>query len=102
MRAQPVAQVAVLDQEGDGVLPVADLVRMSVRGPASRSARSRAPPGVTVQSMVASRLPARSPERVRVSSRLARVAASMASAAPEVSREGGLSAGRLSIWVFST
>ena len=55
-----------------------------VRGPASRSARRRAPPGVTVQSMVASRLPARSPDRVRVSSRLARVAASMASAEPEL------------------
>jgi hypothetical protein len=73
-----------------------------VRGPASRSASSRAPPGVTVQSMVASRLPARSPESVRVSSRLARVAASMASAAPAMSRAGGLRAGRLPIWVFST
>ena len=64
----------------------AAIAATSVSGPASRSAKSRAPPGVTVRSMAASRLPARSPERVRVSSRLARVAASMASVAPAVPR----------------
>ena len=59
----------------------APMAATSVSGPLRRSARSRAPPGVTVRSMAASRLPARSPESVRVSSRLARVAASMASVA---------------------
>ena len=39
------------------------IAAMSVSGPASRSASRRAPPGVTVRSMVASRLPARSPRQ---------------------------------------
>ena len=73
----------------------------SVSGPARRSANRRAPPGVTVQSIVASRLPARSPESVRVSSRLARVEASIARAEPDSLRLGGLRTGRLPIWVFS-
>ncbi len=49
----------------------------SVRGLPSRLASSRAPAAVTVRSMAASRLPARAPWFERISSRLARVAASM-------------------------
>ena len=58
-------------------------------GLASRSAISRAPAGVLVRSMAASTDPARSPESVRVSSRLARVAASISRFLPRARRGGG-------------
>lgn len=74
----------------------------SVSGPARRSASNRPPPGVNVRSMVARRLPARSPDRVRVSSRLARVAASIASPEPSAARTGGDSGGREPSCVRST
>ena len=74
--AQALAQVAVLGEESHRILPHR-MAATSVSGPASRSASRRAPPGVRVQSIVASRLPARSPARVRVSSRFVRVAASI-------------------------
>ena len=62
-----------------------------------------APPGaVTVRSTAAVRLPRRSPDRVVTSSRLARVAGSIAITAPRVSRAGGLSGGFSPIWVRST
>ena len=77
------------------------MAAMSVSGPLRRSARSRAPPGVNVRSMAARRLPLRSPASVRVISRLARVAASMASVAPALSRLGGDSDGRRPNWVRS-
>ena len=54
----------------------------SVSGLASRSASSRAPAGVAVRSIVASSEPRRSPLNVRVSSRLARVAASISIVSP--------------------
>ena len=74
----------------------------SVSGLASRSASSRAPAGVTVRSMVASSDPSRAPLKVRVSSRLARVAASISRLAPRARRVGGESAGRASNWVRLT
>ncbi len=61
----------------------------SVSGLASRSARSRAPAGVTVRSMVARSEPSRAPLSVRVSSRLARVAGSISRLAPRARRAGG-------------
>jgi hypothetical protein len=64
----------------------------SVNGPARRSASRRLPPGVSVRSMVASRLPARSPARVRVNSRLARVAASISMVALCPSRKAATEA----------
>ena len=74
----------------------------SVSGAASRCASRREPAAVTVRSMAARSEPRRSPESVRMSSRLARVAWSMASVAPAASRTGGDSGGRLPIWVRST
>ena len=52
--------------------------RASVDGPVSRVSSSRAPPPVTVRSIVASSDPSRPPARLRVSSRFRRVAASIA------------------------
>jgi hypothetical protein len=74
----------------------------SVSGAASRCASSRAPAAVTVRSMASSSEPRRSPPSVRVSSRLARVAWSIASVAPAASRAGGDSGGRLPSCVRST
>ena len=54
----------------------------SVSGAVSLARSSRAPAPVTVRSMTASRLPAAAPSSVAVSSRLRRVAASIAIAAP--------------------
>ncbi|MGY4367117.1 hypothetical protein ACVW1A_003182 [Bradyrhizobium sp. LB1.3] len=74
----------------------------SVSGAASRCANSRDPAEVTVQSIASSSEPRRSPASVRVSSRLARVAGSIAIVAPEASRAGGDSGGCLPTWVRST
>ena len=74
----------------------------SVSGDMMRSARSRAPPPVTVRSTALTRLPSRLPDSVRSSSRLARVAASMNSAAPASSRSGRDNGGRSAFCVFST
>src|SRR5262249_22608396 len=70
----------------------------SVRGAARRCARSREPAAVTVRSMAASNEPRRSPASVRTSSRLLRVAWSIASVAPCASRTGGASGGRGARW----
>ena len=74
----------------------------SVSGAASRCASSREPAAVTVRSMAASSEPRRSPVSVRISSRLPRVAWSIASVAPARSRTGGDSGGRLPSCVRST
>ena len=74
--------------------------RWTDRRGGGRAAARPAP--VTVRSIAPIRLPRRSPERVAVSSRLARVAASISMASPAASRTGGLSAGRAPICVFST
>jgi hypothetical protein len=57
---------------------------------------------VTVRSIALIRLPCRSPESVRASSRLARVAGSMNNREPSRSCSGRPSGGRSEIWVFST
>ena len=88
--AQRVAQRRRLDEKGDGVEPFVDRRADRSSGLASRSAISRAPAGVAVRSMVAISEPARSPASVRVSSRLARVAASISSPAPRARRAGQL------------
>ena len=67
----------------------------SVSGAASRCANSREPAAVTVRSIAARSEPRRSPVSVRMSSRLPRVAWSIASVAPAASRTGGDSGGRL-------
>ena len=74
----------------------------SVSGAASRCASSREPADVTVQSIASSSEPRRSPASVRVSSRLARVAGSIAIVLPVASRAGGASGRRLPTWVRST
>ena len=66
----------------------------SVNGAASRCDNSRDPADVTVQSIASSSEPLRSPESVRVSSRLARVAGSIAIVALEASCDGGDNGGR--------
>ena len=60
-----------------------------LKGAASRSARRRLPGAVTVLSIAASKDPSRAPDKVRVSSRLARVAASMSIRASRESRPAG-------------
>ena len=77
------------------------IAALSVSGAASRCASSRDPAAVTVQSMASSSEPRRSPASVRVSSRLARVAGSIAMVVPAASRDGGDSGGRLPTWVRS-
>ncbi len=74
----------------------------SVSGAASRCVSNRDPAAVTVRSSAASSEPRRSPESVRISSRLVRVAASICSVEPEASRAGGESGGRLPSCVRST
>ncbi len=74
----------------------------SVSGAASRCASRREPAALTLRSIAATSEPRRSPVSVRMSSRLARVAASIASVAPCCSRIGGDSGGRLPSWVRST
>src|SRR5262249_15023918 len=66
----------------------------SVSGAARRWASARAPAAVTLRSMAARSDPRRSPESVRTSSRLLRVAWSIESVAPCVSRTGADSGGR--------
>ncbi len=73
----------------------------SVSGAASRCASSRDPADVTVQSIASSSDPRRSPESVRVNSRLARVAGSIAIVVPAASRVGGDSGGRFPTCVRS-
>src|SRR5262249_23327611 len=65
----------------------------SVSGAARRWASARAPAAVTLRSMAARSDPRRSPESVRTSSRLLRVAWSIESVAPCVSRTGADSGG---------
>ena len=77
------------------------IAALSVSGAASRCASSREPAAVTVQSMASSSDPRRSPASVRVSSRLARVAGSIAMVVPAASRDGGDSGGRFPTWVRS-
>ena len=74
---------------------------LSVSGAARRCANSREPAAVTVQSIASSSDPRRSPDSVRVSSRLARVAGSIAIVVPAASRDGGDSGGRFPTWVRS-
>ena len=74
----------------------------SVSGAASRWLKSRAPATVTVRSIASQSEPRRSPESVRISSRLARVAASMESVVAAASRVGGDSGGRCPSCVRST
>ena len=62
----------------------------SVSGAARWSASSRAPAAVTVRSIVARRLPLRSPASVAASSRLRRVAASICMTEPGATRRGGV------------
>ncbi len=74
---------------------------LSVNGAASLWARSREPAGVTVQSIASKSEPRRSPARVRVNSRLARVAGSIAMVVPTASRDGGDNGGRFPTCVRS-
>ena len=74
----------------------------SVSGADNRCASRREPAEVTVWSIESSNEPRRSPESVRISSRLPRVAWSIAMDAPALSRNGGDSGGRLPICVRST
>ena len=74
----------------------------SRRGLDSRAASSRAPGPVAVRSMAKSRLPCRSPESARSSSRLARLAASMTRRLAGPARRGGRRHGILPICVSST
>ena len=69
---QALAQVAVLGEESHRILPHPDRCDVGERTRRGASASRRAPLGVTVQSIVASRLPTRSPARVLVSSRFPR------------------------------
>jgi len=61
----------------------------------------RDPAEVTVQSIASSSEPRRSPANVRVNSRLARVAGSIAMVVPAASRDGGDSGGRFPTCVRS-
>ena len=74
----------------------------SRRGLDSLAASSRAPGPVAVRSMANSRLPCRSPESARSSSRLARLAASMTRRLAGPARRGGRRHGILPICVSST
>ena len=74
----------------------------SVSGAASRADNMRAPGPVTVQSMAANKLPWRPPERLRISSRFARVAASISITEPAARRLGGAIRGIASTWVRAT
>lgn len=89
--------------EGDlmEIEPPVDVVG-AVRGDISRSAISRAPPPHTVLSIAFSSELFLSPESVRTSSRLARVAGSMKMVEAVLSRSGAPSAGRSANWVFLT
>ena len=98
--ADVVAHRGVRDEDRDRIEPPRDR-GASVRGAASRCASSRDPAAVTVQSMASSSDPRRSPASVRVNSRLARVAGSIAMVVPAASRAGGDSGGRLPTWVRS-
>ena len=71
----------------------------SVSGAVSRALSSRAPAPVTVRSITESRLPAVPPSRVAVSSRLRRVAASIAIAAPVSVERSRASRGTRLFWV---
>ncbi len=77
------------------------MVALSVNGAAILCASRRDPAAVTVQSMASRSEPRRSPDSVRVSSRLARVAGSIAMVVPAASRAGGDSGGRLPTCVRS-
>ena len=66
----------------------------SVNGAPRRSASRRLPPGVAQRSIAASSEPARTPDNVRVSSRLARVAASISMRPPRRRLRGRSSGGR--------
>ena len=73
-----------------------------VSGAARRCAKRREPAEVTVRSITSSSEPLRSPDNVRVSSRLPRVAWSIAIVPPALSRIGGDSGGREPSCVRST
>ncbi len=74
----------------------------SVSGATNQPVRVRAPAPVAVRSIVASRLPLRSPARVRVSSRLRAVAASISMTAPARRWVSRLKCGKRPFWVRST
>ena len=61
----------------------------------------RDPAAVTARSITARRLPRRSPARVRLSSRLARVAGSMSRTDEATSRRGGRRCGTFPAWVIT-
>ena len=104
-RLQPRARVGacrrVVDKTRHRVEPPA-IAAGSVSGADSRCASRREPAEVTVRSIASSSEPRRSPASVRISSRLPRVAWSIAMVAPALSRNGGDSGGRLPICVRST
>ena len=102
LRADPARVAASATKCADGVVALRRSPPASVSGAASRCASSREPAAVTVRSIAASSEPRRSPDSVRISSRLARVAWSIASVAPCASRSGGDSGGRLPSCVRST
>ena len=75
----------------------------SVSGRRQPLGRAAAPPAeVTVLSIAASSEPSRAPLSVRVSSRFARVAASISTSRSLRSRDGLAQGGRAPIWVRST
>ena len=71
----------------------------SVSGAVSRALSRRAPAPVTLRSMTASRLPAMPPSSAAVSSRLRRVAASIAMVAPAWVARSRASRGTCPFWV---
>ena len=75
------------EHPGDRVEAPCDRRRIGRRPGQDGARASRAPAPVTVRSMAAIRLPCRAPDNVCVSSRLARVAASMSMASPAASRD---------------
>ena len=99
--AQRLAQTRLAGEITDGVEARIDGAA-SVSGLPRRLASSRAPAPVTVRSIAASRLAARAPWFPRISSRLARVAASISSRLPGASFRGGRIRGARPTWVIST
>ena len=73
----------------------------AVKGAVRRSESKRLPGAVTVLSIVASKDPSRVPPKVRASSRLALVAASISIRVSRERRVGRLNAGRAENWVRS-
>ena len=95
------AELRPLDEIGDRIVPGADRHGVDQRTcqPRREKARSRARRAAVDGGR---RLPARSPDKVRASSRLARVAASMRMAAVSLARTGMESGGRAPRCVRST